>query len=202
MGGGASKPALYGVNLHVYDLVRRDSLGGLFGDATGMRALHTGVEVFVAKRREGRVVAKKPGVEYALGAGAGVWEQVPRAVPRTAEGGAAMEFRETICMGACELTPAQLRDILASAKAEWPGGRYNTLKCNCNHFSDALVFTLLQKHIPERINRLANTASATIGMIGGLFGGLASAINAVGVSVAAPTAADGRSRPEIEELPA
>ena len=49
MGGGASKPQLYGVSLHLYDLVRRDSLGGLFGDLTGMHALHSGVEIFKAK---------------------------------------------------------------------------------------------------------------------------------------------------------
>ena len=195
MGGGASKPTLYGVNVHVYDLVRRDSLGALFGDVTGMHALHTGVEIFKAKiDADGEVRSKKEGKEYAFGSGGGVSEKKPRTLPNVE--GQAITYRETICIGTCQLTPGQLKEVVERAKVEWRGDMYNVLQCNCNHFSDALVFTLCQKHIPERINRLANTTSAAIGMIGGLLGGLAGALAGPGEH-----SVDHRSGPEIVELP-
>ena len=198
MGGGVAKPTLYGVNLHVYNLTRPDSLGGLLGEFTGMRALHTGVEIFRAKAvadEDGKVVPKRKGTEYAFGPGRGVWEQTPRSV--NCVGGNSTSYRETICMGTCQLTSRQLKSIISVIKAQWPGEKYDVLSCNCNHFSDALIFTLLQKHIPESINRFANTASAAIGMVGGVIGGLASILT----SGQGQASSLSRSGPEIEELP-
>eukprot|EP00505_MAST-04D_sp_SCG-Rhode-Island_P002393 Stramenopile-MAST_4_protein_2393 len=192
MGGGASKPTLYGVNLHVYDMVRRDSLGALIEDVTGLHALHTGVEIYEAiLGTDGDVHPKTGGKEYAFGAGIGVWCQKPKSVPNME--GQAVSYRETICFGTCQLSPRQLKEVIATAKAKWKGEMYNTLQCNCNHFSDALIFTLCQKHIPERINRLANTTSAAIGMIGGFLGGMA------GIRVTRDV--KHRCEPEIAELP-
>ena len=153
MGCGASaRPVVYGVNLHVYDLAKSGSIGRMFGDVTGLRALHTGVEVF-------HYGGKKPGVEYSFGPEGGVSEQAPLTNP-------SMQFRETSFMGTCERTPLELANIIFTARARWKGVDYSALNRNCNHFSDELVFTLVGKHIHESINRLSDTASSAIGAIG------------------------------------
>ena len=186
MGGGASTPQLYGINLHLYDLVKRDSLGGLLGQLTGIHALHSGVEIFKAKLdRDGNVVAKKQGTEYAFGS-KGVWTQKPKVAPsfeneRQEDGnplGLQCTYKETIFIGGFEMKPSELKAILRAAMAAWTGSQYDTLQRNCNHFSDYIAFKLCGKRIPSRVNALANTTNAAVGMLGGLLSGMTSALEA------------------------
>ena len=185
MGGGASKPQLYGVNLHLYDLVRRDSLGGLFGDLTGMHALHSGVEIFKAKLdKNGKLVAKKSGTEYSFGSADGVWKQKPKVPPkfdtnRQGENlGLQCTYKESLFIGGFEMNPKELNRVLEEAKSTWKGSGYHPLQRNCNHFSDYLTFKLCGKHIPSHVNALANTTNAAVGLIGGLLSGMANALEA------------------------
>jgi hypothetical protein len=41
-------------------------------------------------------------------------------------------------------------------------GRYNLTSLNCNHFTDALCFALIEKHIPEWINRMAGIGASVL----------------------------------------
>ena len=143
MGCGASiKPVVYGVNLHVYDLAKHGSIGRMVGDFTGLRALHTGVEVF----RHGE---SKPGIEYSYGPEYGVSEKPPLSNP-------SMDHRETIFMGTCERTPLELTQLIFSVRARWKGADYHALNHNCNHFSDDLVYILVEKHIEARLTKENN----------------------------------------------
>jgi hypothetical protein len=175
MGSGASalfeeKPALFGILLHVYSLTAEQSLGRLFGDLTGMHALHTGVEVFDAALEEGtnQVKVKKRGVELAYGAGGGVWTQRPRKAPQFQ--GQIVEYKESIFICTFTKKRSEVRECVREARLAFLGCHYDLLSKNCNHFSDYLISNLTngQHHLPRNINSLANTASKAAAAIGGV----------------------------------
>jgi len=76
------------------------------------------------------------------------------------------------------LLKTKLKAILRAAMAAWTGSQYDTLQRNCNHFSDYIAFKLCGKRIPSRVNALANTTNAAVGMLGGLLSGMTSALEA------------------------
>lgn len=59
-------------------------------------------------------------------------------------------------MGRFSGTLRVIKEVISQMRAaEFKAGTYNVIRHNCNHFSDALVVTLLDIHIPSWINRLA-----------------------------------------------
>jgi deubiquitinase DESI2 len=98
------------------------------------------------------------GVEYAYGAhdgaSSGIFEVVPRRCPGYA-------FRESVAVGATELSRGEVRALMAELAAEFPGDAYNLVSRNCNHFCDAACRRLVARaRIPRWVNRLAKIGVA------------------------------------------
>ena len=97
-------------------------------------------------------------MEYAYGAhdgaSSGIFEVVPRQCPGYA-------FRESVLVGATELTRAEVRALMAELAADFPGDAYNLVSRNCNHFCDAACRRLVARaRIPRWVNRLAKIGVA------------------------------------------
>ena len=108
MGAGASssKTRHYKCSLNVYNLMDQNSLGGLLGEMSGMRALHTGVEIVECRQqKDGTYKAVGKGYEYAFGS-TGVWKQTPKQVPNFENTQAT--FRETVGMGMFTMSRREL----------------------------------------------------------------------------------------------
>ncbi|CAL5037168.1 unnamed protein product [Urochloa decumbens] len=123
------------VYLNVYDVTPANG----YARWLGLGVYHSGVQVH--------------GVEYAYGAhdgaSSGIFEVVPRRCPGYA-------FRESVLVGATELTRAEVRAVMAELAAEFPGDAYNLVSRNCNHFCDAACRRLVARaRIPRWVNRLA-----------------------------------------------
>lgn len=118
------------VLLNVYDLhVYNESLHGI-----GIGIYHSGVEI--------------SGREYSFANGVGIFE-IP---PKTAPGA---KFREQIEIGHFEGGTDELNRALDYLRNEFGPDDYDGLRRNCNHFSNALCWRLLQKKIPPHVNRAA-----------------------------------------------
>lgn len=121
--------------VNIYDL--HDSNSYLYGIGTGF--YHTGVQI--------------QGFEYCFSS-----HGVVRTRPQDAGLG---KFRESIHMGKFYGTMRVIKEIIVQMrKGVFAPGKYNLLRLNCNHFTDALVVNLLDKHIPNWVNRLAEMGSA------------------------------------------
>eukprot|EP00003_Mantamonas_plastica_P026125 TRINITY_DN5252_c0_g1_i1.p1 TRINITY_DN5252_c0_g1~~TRINITY_DN5252_c0_g1_i1.p1 ORF type:complete len:247 (+),score=66.63 TRINITY_DN5252_c0_g1_i1:213-953(+) len=125
------------VYLNVYDMAQ-------FNDLTygvGLGVFHTGVEI-----------GEK---EYTFGGhdfdSTGVFNMPPREIPDTP----GVTFRESLVMGEIDMTVQDVDRIVNAMKPDWPGNEYNILQRNCNHFSNALCERLLEKSIPNWVNRMA-----------------------------------------------
>lgn len=185
MGSGPSsffeeKERMYGVYVHVYSLTGNESLGSFLGELSGMPALHTGVEIFEAIFDEttGDVAVENCGIELAFGAGGGVWTQKPRQAPVFGEK-SSTTYQESILIGTFVSTKSRVDEVIRKSKRAFQGKDYDLLSKNCNHYSEWLVHHLTGQHIPERINRLANTSHKVATMAVGALGSLLS----VGVEV-------------------
>jgi hypothetical protein len=123
------------VHLNVYDL--HDSNRYLHSMGTGF--YHTGVEV--------------NGYEYSF-SDAGVM----RTKPRLDNFGV---LRDHVLMGQFDGAMGEVNQILSSLReGDFRPGTYNVTTRNCNHFSDAFMMLLLEIHIPNWVNRMANAASS------------------------------------------
>lgn len=121
--------------VNVYDL--HDSNTYLYGIGTGF--YHTGVQI--------------QDFEYCFSS-----HGVVRTRPQDAGLG---KFRESIHMGKFHGSMRVIKEIIVQMrKGVFAPGKYNLLRLNCNHFTDALVVNLLDKHIPTWVNRLAEMGSA------------------------------------------
>ncbi|CAN6202304.1 unnamed protein product [Urochloa humidicola] len=137
-GGGGAAPAAAPstpVYLNVYDVTPANG----YARWLGLGVYHSGIQVH--------------GVEYAYGAhdgaSSGIFEVIPRRCPGYA-------FRESVLVGATELTRAEVRALMAELAAEFPGDAYNLVSRNCNHFCDAACRRLVARaRIPRWVNRLA-----------------------------------------------
>lgn len=135
-GSSGSRTATgYKVLLNVYDLGDTNN----YTHDLGFGTYHTGVQV--------------GGREYTFSGGSGVFYHDPKDVPGEAT------FRESIEMGTYTGTSMALDKILDNLKSQFPGDSYNVVLKNCNHFSDAFVFAMLNTRIPAYVNRLANLGS-------------------------------------------
>ena len=118
------------VRLNVYDLHQANA----FVEAMGFGLYHSGVEI------DGR--------EYVFGSGQGIGDVPPRTAPNAV-------FRASIDMGSYDGGARGVARAIDDLRASFPNGGYDLVGKNCNHFSDALVFALLKKHIPAWVNRAA-----------------------------------------------
>lgn len=118
--------------LHVYDLSPANS----YLYPVGLGLYHSGVEVF--------------GSEYSFASGTGIFDSsTPCDVPGAI-------YRGTHDLGIYTGSMLELRSELSELKNEHFGpDDYHLLRRNCNHFTNALVWKLLNQPIPAYINRLA-----------------------------------------------
>ena len=70
-------------------------------------------------------------------------------------------FRESVDLGTCLKTKQEVREILKTIKAAWPGTSYEVLTKNCNHFCEAFVTELGCRPTPPWLNRMAHGADST-----------------------------------------
>ena len=103
------RPRPEAVVVNVYDLNNPQLNDALF--PLGLGVYHSGIAVH--------------GVEYTFGSGGGVFSHAPRDVP----GGA--RFRCSVVLGEVEATSREVERVVDSLRAEWPGGKYHVLRCNC-----------------------------------------------------------------------
>ncbi|KAN0031297.1 hypothetical protein ACTA71_010386 [Dictyostelium dimigraforme] len=72
--------------------------------------------------------------------------------PKTATG---VVFRESLYMGDITLSERQIQSLIDNISEEFPGKSYHPLRKNCNTFSNELIKRLLNRDIPNYVNRLA-----------------------------------------------
>eukprot|EP00542_Grammatophora_oceanica_P009325 CAMPEP_0194045602 /NCGR_PEP_ID=MMETSP0009_2-20130614/16886_1 /TAXON_ID=210454 /ORGANISM="Grammatophora oceanica, Strain CCMP 410" /LENGTH=281 /DNA_ID=CAMNT_0038690487 /DNA_START=6 /DNA_END=851 /DNA_ORIENTATION=+ len=131
-GGGRTRMGTK-VFLNVYDL----SPSNDFLYPIGLGLHHSGVEIL--------------GVEYSFASGAGIFEGTPKEAPGA-------RFREQLFLGVWEGSAADLRRVVAELRETENFGSedYNLVRNNCNSFSNAFVWKLLERRIPAHVNRLAD----------------------------------------------
>lgn len=62
-------------------------------------------------------------------------------------------YEYSLHMGACNLSVPELHKVISSLQKSFPGSSYDLIRNNCNHFSDALLKSIVGKGIPPHINR-------------------------------------------------
>jgi hypothetical protein len=117
--------------LNVYDLSPVND----FLYFAGMGLHHSGVEIM--------------GSEYSFASGAGIFESSPKLAPGA-------KFREQIELGSYEGGQAELKTALSVLRDDYGPDDYNLIRKNCNHFSNALIWKLMNKAMPGHVNRLAD----------------------------------------------
>ncbi len=123
--------------LNVYDL--HDSNSTLH--AMGLGFYHTGVQI-----RDHEYSFSDIGIS--------------RTRPRLPEFGA---FREQIVIGTFHRGMGEINNVISMmARGQFAPATYNVATLNCNHFSDALCFALLEKNIPAWSNRVAGIGSTIL----------------------------------------
>ncbi len=126
------------VYLNVYDL--HDSNQYLHSLGSGF--YHTGVEVY--------------GYEYSFSD-----QGVARTRPQLVEFG---RLRDHLLMGTFNGSMTEVNQFLAVLRdGDFRPGLYNVTSRNCNHFSDAFLMLLLEVHVPNWVNRMANLANSLPG---------------------------------------
>jgi deubiquitinase DESI2 len=129
------------VYVNVYDLSGyNESLLNI-----GLGTFHSGLEVH--------------GEEWTYASGSGIFSHDPK-------GASGCMFRTSILIGYTKATKREVEGIINTMKPDWPGDRYSLIRCNCNHFSDALAKQLLVDEatgrpygIPYWINRMSYLGS-------------------------------------------
>jgi hypothetical protein len=173
--GNCGAKAQFNVKLNVYELGPENELTSALR-GVGMGVFHSGVEI--------------NGEEYAFGGSAdadiapyqtGIWVQQPRQLPDGFRDGA--RYKETIDMGSFEMTHRHFSAIMRQHRRAWTAKGYNLVTRNCNHFSNAICLKLLNKPIPQHLNRLANTGASIAVMGADLLSGLANALDSAVVVV-------------------
>lgn len=119
------------VKLNIYDLSPANDC--LYAAGIGLH--HSGVEIM--------------GTEYTFASGSGIFEMQPK-------DGQGAKFRESLELGSFEGGSSEVRNAINDLRSNFGPSAYNLINNNCNHFANALIYTLLRKQIPSYINRLAN----------------------------------------------
>ena len=118
------------VVLNIYDLAP-DLNMWLYG--AGLGVYHSGIEV--------------SGTEYSFASGAGIFEGSPKDAPGAT-------FRESILLGEFKGSAADIRGVAATMRDDYSGDKYNIMSKNCNCFANDFSLNLINKPIPNWVNRL------------------------------------------------
>lgn len=143
--GGDEEECRAPVYVHVYHLGNSYITWGL-NKITDYGAFHTGVEVY--------------GREWSFGhtgtiGAPGICEDPPKGNPDHT-------YRETLAMGITLNSPDEVLEIIEEMQKEWLGISYDLLNRNCHHFSHEFCCKLGVAGLPDWINTLAGTGSATV----------------------------------------
>lgn len=126
------------IRLNVYDLPNAARTNAML-NTLGIGLFHSGVEI--------------NNVEYSFSAAG-----ISRTTPRLPEFGV---FKESIVIGRFTGSINDVYLVIDRLRAApFRVGAYDLISLNCNSFSDALCFALVDKHIPEWVNRAANIAAS------------------------------------------
>jgi len=134
------------VTLHVYN-IGTASVGRALNKILkplGTGVFHCGVEVY--------------GCEWSFsdtttGLGDGVFASRPRCC-------SGHDYCESVDMGAMNMTEIEVARLVKLLKTEWPVHEYNTLKRNCQHFSNEFCQRLGVGSIPAWVMNLAGAGAA------------------------------------------
>ena len=66
-----------------------------------------------------------------------------------------LPLRQSIVIGTTDKSHVEIRELLNDMIEDYDSDSYHPIKKNCNHFTDDLCMTLLNKSIPKYVNRLA-----------------------------------------------
>ncbi|PNT76717.1 desumoylating isopeptidase 2 isoform X3 [Brachypodium distachyon] len=140
---------------HVYDVACSGAEGGgatvlhinrIFKDGIGLGGIfHTAIQVYGDE-------------EWSFGyceQGSGVFSCPPCKNPM-------YTFRESIVLGKTSCTMFTVNQILRELSWEWPGGSYELLSRNCNHFCNEFCDKLDVPKLPGWVNRFANAGDAAL----------------------------------------
>ncbi|WCJ36708.1 PPPDE putative thiol peptidase family protein [Euphorbia peplus] len=75
-------------------------------------------------------------------------------------------YRESIVLGKTNFSIFKVNQILRELSREWPGGIYDLLAKNCNHFCDEFCERLGVPKLPAWVNRFANAGDAALEVAG------------------------------------
>ncbi|KAL7535823.1 hypothetical protein ACHAXR_008906 [Thalassiosira sp. AJA248-18] len=103
--------------------------------SVGMGLHHSGVEIL--------------GKEYSFASGGGIFDSSPKEAPGA-------KYRVSIELGSFDGGSSELQSAISDLRDEFGPDRYNLIRRNCNHFSNALSWRLLGRSIPGHVNRLAD----------------------------------------------
>jgi len=131
--------------LHIYDVTTDDLISKVnrYLQPMGTGAFHGAVEVY--------------GLEWSYGfveQGTGVFRCSPMQC-------SAHRYRESVNMGATNLSEQDVEKLLQQLMCDWPGTDYDLLRHNCCHFCDELSCRLGVGNIPAWVTNLA-AAGATL----------------------------------------
>jgi len=168
-GFGTPHPIEVRAFVNIYDIAPTAlrALAGLIGCGV----YHTGV-VLEIRHPDSHFVRS---VEYAFfgqspgGIPGGIRSHEPKQIPKIGTAVSTLPFplrgltlppqvprwKRTLHMGVARIeSEATFKRVMENARREWPGSRYDLLKCNCNHFSEALLKTLDGGWaLPHHLNR-------------------------------------------------
>mmetsp|Transcript_48290 Transcript_48290/g.134850 ORF Transcript_48290/g.134850 Transcript_48290/m.134850 type:complete len:347 (+) Transcript_48290:79-1119(+) len=185
------------VFIRVYDLGRAALLRPHNIITRNYGAFHTGVEVYGREWSFGMTLD-----DYQSGI---LWNMPGRNMDHS--------FRETLAMGATQLSPVEVMQLIAEMSQEWKGGTYNLLTRNCHNFSDELCRRLGVGGLPSWLNDLAEAGAATADFMdsaysGATYGaaaaikgatGLVSGLNCFDSAQGRKIQADGEIEPESDD---
>jgi len=69
------------------------------------------------------------------------------------------KFRESLELGLFAGGNSQVQSAISNLRSDFGPDDYNLIKKNCNHFANALIYSLLRRQIPSHVNRLADIGS-------------------------------------------
>mmetsp|Transcript_4210 Transcript_4210/g.11448 ORF Transcript_4210/g.11448 Transcript_4210/m.11448 type:complete len:446 (-) Transcript_4210:160-1497(-) len=128
--------------LHVYDVSNQEKIqkiNSVTKVAAGGGIFHAAVQAF--------------GLEYSFGGCkknvTGVFKNKPRKCPMH-------HYRESIFLGDCDLSEAQVKAIIERMKPEWMGPTYNLLRKNCCSFSKEFAAELGVGNLPAWLYKFAD----------------------------------------------
>lgn len=175
---GPSQHSRLPVFLNIYDVSHQNSVKVLNNvmahwlapDGFKLGAFHTGVEVGGVEWSYGRTYRdSRPGI---VG-------MPPRSDPHHS-------FRQTVHLGATQLSMTMVNAIISDIIEDYPGRSYDVLRYNCCHFAEDFCHRLGVGAIPDWVHRLARLGAGADEALQTLFGSAGCGLpkSAIPVSIA------------------